>query len=144
MKRRSLAAALVGASLVLAGCAAPPGPPFTALASDARLLIGDAPRADLVTRGIEVRRVSKVIFWVPTSSREPTVMEAVGEALARGNGHLLVNASVKRVAWYVPFLYGEYGWVVRGDVVRLYYPRTRDFGLAPDPEERPGAAPGRE
>jgi hypothetical protein len=144
VKSRSLAAALAGASLALAGCAAPAGPPFTALATDARLLIGDAPRADLVTRGIEVRRVSHVIFWVPTSSREPTVMEAVGEALWRGNGHLLVNASVRRVAWYVPFLYGEYGWVVRGDVVRLRYPRTGDVDPAPDPEERPGAAPGME
>ena len=123
MKRRALAVALAGASLLLAGCAAPTGPPFTVLASDARLLIGDVPRADLVTRGIEVRRVSHVIFWVPTRSQEPTVMEAVGEALERGNGHILVNASVRRIAWYVPLLYGEYGWVVRGDVVRLRYDR---------------------
>jgi hypothetical protein len=94
------------------------------LADDAGLLIGDAPRADLVTRGIEVSRVSHVILWVPTSAQEPTVMEAVSEALSRGNGHLLVNASVRRVAWYIPFLYGEYGWVVRGDVVRLRYPRA--------------------
>jgi hypothetical protein len=139
---------LAGASLLLAGCAAPAGPPFTVLGTDARLLIGDAPRADLVTRGIEVRRVSHLIFWVPTKSQEPTVMDAVGEALSRGNGDLLVNASVRRVAWYVPFLYGEYGWVVRGDVVRLRYPRsealresrTGDF----DPQDRPGAAPDME
>jgi hypothetical protein len=121
VKRRSLAVALAGSSLLLAGCAAPTGPPFTVLASDARLLIGDPPRADLVTRGIEVRLVSHVIFWVPTTPEGPTLMEAVGEALGRGNGHLLVNASVQRVAWYVPLLYGEYGWVVRGDVVRLRY-----------------------
>jgi hypothetical protein len=126
--------------LLLAGCAAPAGPPFSVLADDAGLLIGDAPRADLVTRGIEVRRVSHVIFWVPTSAQEPTVMEAVGEALARGNGDLLINASVSRVAWYVPLLYGEYGWVVRGDVVRLRYPRSAPIA----PRERPGADPGME
>ena len=26
------------------------------------------------------------------------------------------------IAWYVPLLYGEYGWLVRGDVVRLRKP----------------------
>jgi hypothetical protein len=156
VRGRSLAAASAGALLLLAGCAAAPaGPPFTVLATDARMLIGDVPRADLVTRGIEVRRVSHVIFWVPTTPQAPTVREAVDAALARGKGDLLVNASVKRVAWYVPLLYGEYGWIVLGDVVRLRgerydlagpprEPRSGDFAPEADPGERPGAAPERE
>jgi hypothetical protein len=149
VKARAVAGA--AAWLLLAGCATP-SEPIRALAADPRLLAGDLPDARSVIRDVEVRVVSHVIFWVPTSGQPPTVEEALAEALDRGRGDVLLNATVDRVAWYVPLLYGEYGWVVRGDVVRLRDRRPHPFDVepgsgdaaglpAPVPHERPAAPP---
>lgn len=141
------------AAALLAGCATPPIEPLRALAADPRLLVGDVPDARSVTPDVEVRQVSHLIFWVPTDGQPPTLEEVVSEALERGRGDVLLNATVERVAWYVPIVYGEYGWVVRGDVVRLRDRRPHRFDLplgedadeptlpAPEPHERPADAP---
>jgi hypothetical protein len=152
MRRRQAALALLAA--LFCGCASP-SEPFATLAAGPRLLAGDVPEAATVAHGVEVKQVSHLIFWVPTDGQPPTLEQAVNEALERGRGHLLVNATVERVAWYVPFVYGEYGWIVRGDVVRLHDPRPRKFDTdlaphdadadgdapAPDPRDRPAEAP---
>ena len=114
-----LGPALVSAALLGAGCAGPPVYPTLVL--DAQSLPKDA-EVDGVTRDVEARVVNHIVFWVPTRTLGPTLSQAVAEALARGNGQVLTNASARRIAWYVPLLYGEYGWVVRGDVVRLRKP----------------------
>jgi len=147
------ALALAGlATALLAGCAAPVEP-LRALASDPRLLVGDVPDARSVTPDVEVRLVSHLIFWVPTDGQPPTLEEVVKEVLERGRGDVLLNATVERVAWYVPIVYGEYGWVVRGDVVRLRDSRPHRFDLplaedadeptlpVPEPRERPADSP---
>lgn len=120
MKRwRRLGAALPAAALA-AACAGPP-PVSPTLALETESLAPDAEVA-AVARDVEARVVTHFIFWVPTRTLGPTISEALAAALERGNGQVLTNASVERVAWYVPLLYGEYGWVVRGDVVRLRKP----------------------
>ena len=136
MKAR--AAACIVAWVLVAGCATPPSEPLRALAPDPRLLAGDLPDVRSIVRGVEVRYVSHLIFWVPTDGQPPTLEEAISEALERGRGDVLLNATVDRVAWYVPFLYGEYGWVVRGDVVRLSDRRPHRFDIEPGPEGAAG------
>ena len=148
MTARHAPAALLAA--LLAGCATP-SEPFATLAAGQRLLAGDVPDAATVVHGIEVRKVSHVIFWIPSDGQPPTLEEAIYEAVDHGRGDVLVNASVERVAWYVPLVYGEYGWIVRGDVVRLHNPRPRRFDAdaphdagvddaAPDPRDRTATA----
>lgn|GEM_PF-1751414 len=132
--RATLAALLATGAL---GCAAP-GPPFSALALDARLLAGDLPDDATVVRDVEVRALTHVLLWIPTDGQPRTLESALDEALDRGRGDVLVNATVERVAWYVPLLYGEYGWIVRGDVVALR-PPARPSQLAPDAENEPDA-----
>jgi hypothetical protein len=138
----------------LAGCTSP-AEPFGTLLPGPRILAGAVPETATIVHGIEVREVSHLIFWIPTDGQPPTLEQAVAEALERGRGDVLTNASVERVAWYVPFVYGEYGWIVRGDVVRLHDPRPRKFDTdlaphdadadgdapAPDPRDRPAEAP---
>lgn len=145
---RGLAGAVLAACVLAAGCAAPRAEPLRAIGSDPRLLVGEVPAAHSVTRNVEVREVSHVIVWVPTDGQPPTLEHAISEAIERGRGDVLVNATVERVAWYVPLLYGEYGWVVRGDVVRLRDRRPHRFDLeaaepppAPEPGERPASPP---
>lgn len=115
--RRS--AALAAAALLGAGCAG--GPPISSIVVDAQDVPKDAEVVG-VTRDVEVRVVNHIVFWVPTRTNGPSLAEAVDEALERGNGQVLTNASARRIAWYVPLVYGEYGWELRGDVLRLRKP----------------------
>ena len=115
-RRLRSCAALAAAALLGAGCAG--GPPISSIVVDAQDVPKDAEVVG-VTRDVEVRVVSHIVFWVPTRTSGPSLAEAVDEALERGNGQVLTNASARRVAWYVPLVYGEYGWEVRGDVLRL-------------------------
>jgi hypothetical protein len=113
-------AALAAAALLGAGCAGG-SPTISSIVVDAQ----DVPKnAEVVgvTRDVEVRVVNHIVFWVPTRTNGPSLSEAVDEALERGNGQVLTNASARRIAWYVPLVYGEYGWEVRGDVLRLRKP----------------------
>jgi hypothetical protein len=114
-------APLAASALLAAGCASPLPAPVPAVVLESQGLYKDAEVA-WVTRDVEFRIVNHFVFWVPTRTLGPTLSEAVAEALDRGNGQVLTKATIERVAWWVPFLYGEYGWVVRGDVVRLRKP----------------------
>jgi hypothetical protein len=69
----------------------------------------------------EVR--THTILWIPTNTKPPTLQDAVDGALRRGGGNLLVDATVEHWWVFVPFLYGQEGWRVRGDVVRSRTPR---------------------
>jgi hypothetical protein len=153
-RARAALAAAAGLALAASGCAGNVEP-FSALAVDPRLLAGDIPDALGISRTVEVRHVTHLIFWVPSDGQPPTLEKAVTKALERGRGDVLVNATIERVAWYVPILYGEYGWVVRGDVVRLRSRHADRFDTplepdaaeseitAPEPHERPASkAPG--
>lgn len=69
----------------------------------------------------EVR--THTILWIPTNTDAPTLQDAVDGALRRGGGNLLVDVEVDHWWVFVPFLYGQEGWRVRGDVVRSHEPR---------------------
>ena len=64
----------------------------------------------------EVR--THTIFWIPTNTHSPTLQDAIDAALRRGEGNVIVDAEVEHWWVFVPFLYGQEGWRVRGDVVR--------------------------
>lgn len=53
---------------------------------------------------------------VPLST--PTLEGAIRDALRRGDGDLLTDVTVTSHQWYVPFVWGQIGWRVEGDVVR--------------------------
>lgn len=110
------AGALLAAAWLAAGCASSPG--GVTIAPHSGPLIGDVEIVG-TPRDVEVRFVAHWIFWVPTRATSPSLADAIEEALERGNGQLLVDARVERIAWYVPFLYGEFGWKVSGRVVQV-------------------------
>ena len=96
----------------------PPGERLTAISTQNAPVIGfqveGAPRVD----GVEGESLAKTYLWVPTRTMSPTLQEAIDAALARGNGNLMTDVVVEHEWWYLPFLYGQEGWHVRGDVVR--------------------------
>jgi hypothetical protein len=119
------------AGAVATGCASQPG--LSSIAIESQVLKRNVETA-AVARGVEARIVTHIVLWVPSRPLGPTLEDAVSEALKRGNGQVLVNASVERIAWYVPLLYGEYGWRVRGDVVRLREKPPPEEPVAPETE----------
>jgi hypothetical protein len=44
--------------------------------------------------------------------------EAVDDALGKGNGDVMTDATVHHWFWYIPYIYGQEGWSVTGDVVK--------------------------
>lgn len=121
--RRALAG--VGLALLLAGGAgcATERLRFAALSSQQVPALGFPVEGARVVPdvGSEVR--THTILWIPTNTDPPTLQDAVDGALRRGGGNLLVDVEVEHWWVFVPFLYGQEGWRVRGDVVRSHEPR---------------------
>ena len=69
------------------------------------------------TKGVEGVDASHVIILVPTKAKV-TLEEAVDNALEKGDGDVLTDATVKFTHWYIPFIYGVTKWTVTGDVVK--------------------------
>jgi hypothetical protein len=66
--------------------------------------------------------MTQTILWIPTNTRSPTLQDAVDAALQRGGGNVIVDAEVEHWWVFVPFVYGQEGWRVRGDVIRSTNP----------------------
>jgi hypothetical protein len=101
-----------------AGCATTEHLRFAALSSHPVPTLGYP--GEKLTRVTDVASTvrSHTIFWIPTNTRTPTLQDAVEGALERGGGDLILDAEVDHWWVVVPFLYGQEGWTVRGDVVR--------------------------
>ena len=105
------------AAIVLAtGCAT--SSHFDALSSKHVPYLGYPIEGPPPVRDVAAEVVTREFLWIPTNTRSPTLQDAVDAALERGNGNLLVDVDVDHWWVWVPFLYGQEGWRVHGDVVR--------------------------
>jgi hypothetical protein len=91
---------------------------FAALSSETVPTLGYADEGARRVDDVSATVRSHMILWIPTNTRPPTLQDAIDAALRRGGGNVLVDAEVERWWVWVPFLYGQEGWRVRGDVVR--------------------------
>ena len=48
----------------------------------------------------------------------PDLEEAVSDALIKSSGDVMLDAEVYYKWWYIPFIYGQFGYEVIGDVVK--------------------------
>jgi hypothetical protein len=67
--------------------------------------------------GVVGRDVQHMFCFIPTPNI-PTIEGAMDAVLERGNGDVVIDASIKWYSWYIPLIYGQTGWVVKGDVVK--------------------------
>ena len=61
--------------------------------------------------------VTHIIILFPTGG-PPTLEGAIDNALRKGKGDVMTDAVVHSWSWYIPYIYSQRGWSVRGDVVR--------------------------
>lgn len=115
MKMRYLLATLI-ITLLVSGCVVRQGD-FTVLSD--KLI--DAQNFDLSnaqkTRHVEGKDTSHIIVFIPTKGAG-SLEDAISDALAKGDGDVLIDATVYSYYWYIPYIYGQQGWRVEGDVVK--------------------------
>ena len=102
--------------LVSTGCVIRHGD-FTVLSNKlVRLSNFELSKADR-ERGVEGRDVAHIICIIPTKM-QITLDAAIDDALSKGDGDVLTDAVVHQWGWYIPYIYGQFGWSIVGDVVK--------------------------
>ena len=69
------------------------------------------------TPGVVGRDVQHIVIFFPIGST-PLLEEALDDGLSKGNGDVYTDCVVKSWGWYIPYIYGQAGWSVTGDVVK--------------------------
>lgn len=107
---------LAAALLLLPGCVVRQGD-FTVLSNKlVRFSDFELSRADRV-KNVEGRDVAHIIILIPTKAN-PNLEDAIDDALDKGDGDIMTDAVVHSWSWYIPYIYGQTGWKVEGDVVK--------------------------
>gem|GEM_PF-2028592 len=88
------------------------------------------------TRGVKVEGedMKSIVIIFPTG--QPSIKEAVDRALEKGDGDVLLDGVIYMKQWYIPYIYGEMGYVVDGTAMRTSPP-----GTAPQKRARAVVAP---
>jgi hypothetical protein len=78
------------------------------------------------TRGakVEGEDMKSIVIVVPTG--QPDVKAAVDQALEKGDADLLLDGVIYMKQWYIPYIYGQMGFVVEGTAMH-----TSPAGAAP-------------
>jgi hypothetical protein len=69
------------------------------------------------TKGVEGESVQHTIFIFPVGTN-PTIEGAMDDAMLKGNGDVMTDVNISLWSFYIPYLYGQTGWSVKGDVVK--------------------------
>lgn len=109
MKSLSVAMVLICA-LYLSSCSYRVGD-FT-VASTRNVEIGE--EYTRVAKSVEGIDRSHVILFFPLGM--PNLEDAIDNALANADGDLMTNVSMHYIWWYIPLIYGQYLYKVKGDV----------------------------
>jgi len=113
---RHLATIVLGCCLTL-GCTMHSD--FTALSSKNVNLTGIAIKKEN-SKGISSGKdCQHIISFIPTSG-PPTLDEAIDRALEPMRANLMLDAQVDWVSFYIPYVYGQTCWKVKGEVYDSY------------------------
>ncbi|MDY0270035.1 hypothetical protein [Trichloromonas sp.] len=107
---------IVFLSVLFSGCTVRHGD-FTVISNKlTRLSEFEVDKANRV-KNVTGKDVQHIIIFIPTGG-PPTVEAAVDDALEKGDGDLMTDAVIHCWNWYIPYIYGQVGWSVKGDVVK--------------------------
>ena len=100
----------------LSGCSVRHGD-YTVLSNKmVRLSDFELDKADRVKKVVGEDR-QHIIFVIPTGA-QPTLDGALDNAFQLADGDVMTDAVVESWGWYIPYIYGQAGWRVTGDVVK--------------------------
>jgi hypothetical protein len=83
--------------------------------------------------------IARIIIIFPTKAA-PNIKEATDRAIEQANGDALVNAKVYYRNWYIPYIYGEVGYEVKGDGVSTEETMFGKNGRNTSGSKRPASA----
>ena len=69
------------------------------------------------TKAVEGESVQHIVILFPIGT-QPTIEGALDDAMQKGNGDVMTDVSIKSWGFYIPYIYGQAGWSVKGDVVK--------------------------
>jgi hypothetical protein len=68
-------------------------------------------------KAVEVESVQHIVIFIPIGS-QPTIEGAMDEAMKKGNGDVMTDVNIESWFFFIPYIYGQAGWSVKGDVVK--------------------------
>ena len=106
----------VALAVVLTGCVTRHGDFSVASNKLLRLSEFELDKAERA-RNVMGKDVQRIVFLFPIGGM-PTIEGAMDNALEKGNGDVMTDVVIKSWSWYIPYVYGESGWSVQGDVIK--------------------------
>lgn len=107
-------------AVMLSACTTNQGT-FTVLSKN----VVDLDNLDLSTQkkveNIEGTSRGHIVVFIPCGETNPNVESAMTEVFKKADGDLLTDASVTSYFFWIPYIYGQFGVTVEGDVIK-----TRD------------------
>lgn len=67
-------------------------------------------------RNIEGKDTAHTIIIVPTGI--PKLSEALNNAFEKSDTDIMTDVNVKTQWWYIPYIYGQSSWIVKGDAIK--------------------------
>lgn len=82
--------------------------------------VSDFTVSEVTGKNIEGRDVSHIVIFIPTKTN-PNINDALRDAFKKADGDVMTDVVITEWYWYIPYIYGQHGWSVEGDVAK-----TRD------------------
>ena len=114
MKRLSLTLALLVILLVVVSCTTRYGALTVATTKNIDINMAEFEKVGDAVTG---KNTKPIIIIIPTGT--PSIEDAIDDALAKGGGDIMQNVVIYYKWFYIPYIYGEYSFVVKGDVWKL-------------------------
>lgn len=70
-----------------------------------------------IAEGVTGESKKPIIIVIPTGT--PSIEDAIEDALRKSKGEIMQNVVIYYKWFYIPYIYGEYKFEVRGDVFRI-------------------------
>lgn len=76
----------------------------------------DLDKADKIKNVKGTDRSHIIIFFATKAN--PNLSDALNDAFRKADGDVMTDVTVTSWGWWIPYIYGQSGWTVEGDVVK--------------------------
>ncbi|MDD4556213.1 MAG: hypothetical protein PHE89_02640 [Alphaproteobacteria bacterium] len=68
-------------------------------------------------KNVTGKDVSHMIILIPTKAN-PNLNDALNDVFRNNDADLMTDVSITSWGWYIPYVYGQFGWKVQGDALK--------------------------